>query len=99
MTCKCFPGFKWNFTCAFVLSNTYAFHRFVKSTKCVGLKGEIPEEIQLLFTCFLECPWSFVYAEWIWLRVVGICFREGAAEPSSLFLSEVLVLTLNLLNF
>lgn len=57
----------------------------MNSAKYLGLNGEIPEEIQLLFTCFLECPWSLVYAEWIWLRV-GICFREGGAEPSSLFL-------------
>lgn len=71
----------------------------MKSTKCVVLKGEIAEETQLLFTCFLECPQSLVYAEWIWLRAVGIYFREGGAEPSSPFLSEVLVLTLNLLNF
>lgn len=28
----------------------------------------------------------------------GICFTEGGAKPSSLFLSEVLVLTLSLLN-
>ena len=64
------------------------------SAKYLGLKGEIPEEIELLFTCFFfvkkkktPCPWSLVYAEWIWLRVVGICFREGGDEPSS-FLSR-----------
>lgn len=28
----------------------------------------------------------------------GICFTEGGAKPSSLFLFEVLVLTLSLLN-
>lgn len=40
-------------------------------------------------TCALNIAflWSLVYAEWIWLRV-GICFREGGAEPSSLFLSR-----------
>lgn len=30
--------------------------------------------------------------------VLSICFTEGGAKPSSLFLSEVLVLTLNLQN-
>lgn len=78
------------------------FHKFENCAECRGLSGERPEDTQLLFTCFLECPRTLVYAEWIWLRVVGICFGEGGAEPSSLFfffLSEVLILTLNLLNF
>lgn len=47
----------------------------------------------------MESPGSLANAERIWLRVVGICLREGGAEPSSPFLAEVLVLTLNLLNF
>lgn len=57
----------------------------------------MPEETTS-FHLFLECPGSLVYAEWIWLKVVDICFGEGGVEPSSLFLSEVLVLTLNLLS-
>lgn len=42
---------------------------------------------------------GLIYAEWIWLRVVHIYFKEGGIESSSYFSKALLVLTPTLLNF